>query len=113
MCTNKPNKLVLTVFQFLSNEYAVAALAGRAIVDIEIVSVMQFALKGLAGRWEQRRLYELAIVAMNNLMPRGGLIDAIRNMGPSHIPNWKAKVDEWKESQSEMWGLIYAAALEP
>ena len=86
-----------------------AAVAARALVDIEIVSVMQFAMKGLASRWEQRRVYELAIEAMGEMIPRGGLIASIRAIDAPHIPGWQAKVDDWVDSQSEMWGLVYTA----
>ena len=86
-----------------------AAVAARALVDIEIVSVMQFAMKGLASRWEQQRIYELAIEAMGEMIPRGGLIASIRAIDAQHIPGWQAKVDDWVDSQSEMWGLVYTA----
>jgi hypothetical protein len=70
-----------------------ASLAARCILDVEIICPMQFALKGLATRWEQHDIYEAANNAFRLGLPRGGFIQRVRAMAPEGNISWKIKVD--------------------
>jgi hypothetical protein len=104
---DKPNRLVVAVFDFLSNRYCMASLAARCILDVEIISPMQFALKGLATRWEQHAIYEAANDALRLGLPRGDFIQRVRAMAPEGNISWKIKVDSWVTSQADVVNKIY------
>ncbi len=84
-----------------------AALASRCILDVEIISQMQFALKGLATRWEQHDIYEAAIDALRLGLPRGAFIQMVRAMAPEGNISWPIKVDSWVTSQADVVNKVY------
>ena len=108
VCVDKPNRLVLAVFDILSNRYCMAALAARCILDVELISPMQFALKGLATRWEQRAIYDAAIDTLLLGLPRGAFISSVRELAPEGDVYWQSKVDSWVQSQADLVSKVHA-----
>ena len=54
VCVKEPNKLVESVFEFLSCKYTLVALASRSTMFIEFVSVARFVTNRLLGRRDVR-----------------------------------------------------------
>ena len=87
-----------------------AGLTARCIISIEIIDVMTFAFKALGTRWEQRAICDLVVEQLQLGIPRRGLVCALRKLAPTHLPNWKEKLEKWQSTQEEFWTRIYEAA---
>jgi hypothetical protein len=105
-----PNRLVVAVFDFLSNKYCMAGLAARCVVSVEVIDVMTFAFKALGERWEQHTICQLVAQQLRKGLPRRGLVDALLELAPDHTPDWKTKLGKWAESQEEFWDRVYKGA---
>jgi hypothetical protein len=105
-----PNRLVVAVFDFLSNKYCMAGLAARCVVSVEVIDVMTFAFKALGTRWEQHTICQLVAQQLRKGLPRRGLVDALLELAPDHIPDWKTKLEKWADSQEEFWDRVYKGA---
>ena len=80
VCVKEPNKLVQSVFDFLSCKYTLAALASRSIMFIEFVSVARFVTNRLLGRRDVHKFTTIAIVCLRSHLPRGMFLDKVKAM---------------------------------
>ena len=105
-CTINPNKLVVAAYMGLSDHTVMAALAARAIFNVEIIEVAVFFCKALATRWDLDQFYDLVISALERKCQRGELVNSMVHA----FPAFEQKILQYVESQSEKVRSVYESA---
>ncbi len=105
-CTIKPNKLVMTAYEGLSDHTVLAALAARAIYCVEVSEVSVFFCKVLATRWELSEFYDLVILSLQSFCLKGELAASLLRT----FPEFSQKIDAYVVSQADKIKAVYKAA---